>query len=464
MAKSKKSVMSDGNAITPAILGTFEGECADSNITNLNGLDITRPVWETVFSSDEYKKGIELGHYIGFLGHPEDPNCMDFEHACIVMTEGHIDDDGKIQGKFNLIDTPVGRIVKTFTDAGVKFGISVRGAGDIMDNSVDPDTFVFRGFDLVSFPAYPDSIPTFTEIAASTDLEKQKKYKAVCAAVNDNIDSLNSVESIEILQSQFAKQSDEYKNLQERKEEISGCDDEDEDIENCRLLGMTNLYLESVQANKKLLSENNDLKDRVKQSIEESNKLQRKLKSVQRIYSSKVVNLTSDMKRLKSSRDAIMSSVRSDKATIDKLNRDIQSLKRDNLKYKQKIDAASNDIKQKDSIISSLRTEINETVRDSSANEAKTSNLDAVNRRLKSEISACQELLAEYQDAYADLYANAVGVHLDNMKVTASTSVSDIRNMISDRAAIMASTYVNSDPVEIVDVDDVVDDGGLVTL
>jgi hypothetical protein len=36
--------------------------------------------------------------------------------------------------------------------------------------------------------------------------------------------------------------------------------------------------------------------------------------------------------------------------------------------------------------------------------------------------------------------------------------------MISDRAAIMASTYVNSDPVEIVDVDDVVDDGGLVTL
>lgn len=27
-----------------SILGTYEGECADSNITNLNGLDITRPV------------------------------------------------------------------------------------------------------------------------------------------------------------------------------------------------------------------------------------------------------------------------------------------------------------------------------------------------------------------------------------------------------------------------------------
>lgn len=30
----------------PAVLGSFEGECADSNITNLNGLDITREVWE----------------------------------------------------------------------------------------------------------------------------------------------------------------------------------------------------------------------------------------------------------------------------------------------------------------------------------------------------------------------------------------------------------------------------------
>lgn len=42
-----------------SILGTYEGECADANITNLNGLDITREVWENTFASDEYKKGIE---------------------------------------------------------------------------------------------------------------------------------------------------------------------------------------------------------------------------------------------------------------------------------------------------------------------------------------------------------------------------------------------------------------------
>ena len=58
---------------TLAILGTFSGECADSTITNLNGLDITREVWENVFDSDEYKQAIEQGWYIGYLGHPQDP-------------------------------------------------------------------------------------------------------------------------------------------------------------------------------------------------------------------------------------------------------------------------------------------------------------------------------------------------------------------------------------------------------
>ena len=192
----------------PAILGTYEGECADSNITNLNGLDITRPVWENVFNSEDYKKAIELGHYIGYLGHPEDPNCMDFKDACIVMTEGHIDDNGKVYGKFNLVDTPVGRVVKTFQDAGVTFGISVRGAGDIENNSVDPETFIFRGFDLVTFPAFPESIPKF--VAASSDAECQAKYKEICAAVNSNLNNIKSSDALKIIQRQLTEQSELY--------------------------------------------------------------------------------------------------------------------------------------------------------------------------------------------------------------------------------------------------------------
>ena len=178
------------------ILGTYEGEALDTNITNNNGLDITSEVIEAVLESEDYAVGIENGWFIGFLGHPEDPNCMDFKDGCIVLTDMELNSDGKVHASFNLLDTPVGRVVKTLQDAGVKFGISIRGAGDIIDQSVDPDTFVFRGYDLVSFPAYPNSIPTFTEIAASTNIETQKKYKAVCAAVRKNLSSITSASTI----------------------------------------------------------------------------------------------------------------------------------------------------------------------------------------------------------------------------------------------------------------------------
>ena len=42
-------------SLKSCILGTYSGECADANITNNNGLDITREVWDEVFKSEEYK-------------------------------------------------------------------------------------------------------------------------------------------------------------------------------------------------------------------------------------------------------------------------------------------------------------------------------------------------------------------------------------------------------------------------
>ena len=453
----KKPVKSadDTPRTNKAILGYFEGECADSNITNLNGLDITRPVWENVFNSDDYKKAIELGHYIGFLGHPEDPNCMDFEHACIVMTEGHIDDQGKIQGKFNLIDTPVGRIVKSFIDAGVKFGISVRGAGDIVDNSVDPETFVFRGFDLVSFPAFPESIPEFKEIAASTDLDKRAKYTAVCAAVKKNIEGLNTEEAIDIVQPYFAKQSDEYKALEDRKAQIRSSDaveEEDVDLSEDKLRGMTDLYLEESQKNRDLVEESATLRRHLS-SVESATR--RKVDSINRIMSAQINDLNNQL-------NSLSSKYRTSSRRVSTLEKEIRAAKSANLKYKQKIDAAQSSAKKKDSIISELRSKLDETVVEASERNVRTSNLDARNRKLQARVEAAEALLQEYQDAYANLYANAVGVHLDNISVTASTSVSDLQKIISGSIVVQNNSSSIQAATEI-DIEDL-DDGGLVTL
>lgn len=504
----KKSSIEATDLNNPVIIGTFDGECADADITNKNGLDITREVWENVFASEEYKEGIEHGWLIGYLGHPEDPNCMDFRNACIIMRDGYLDDNGKIYGKFDLVDTPVGRIVKTFIDAGVKFGISVRGAGDIYNNSVDPDTFVFRGFDLVAYPAYPESVPEFTAIAASTDVETQKKYKAVCAAVRTNLNAITSSEAIDIMQAQFAKQSDEYRMLEDRKSEIScveETDDADADVEEVdidlneqRIEGMTQLYLTTraqlVQANARLKRVQDNSRKKIRQlrtvnaslstkidtlnnhiAIMESS-ANRKIKHLERITSAQMVDMRKELEDAKNKYQTIKASsskLKSESVKLHDENRHLitaneelksknETLNKSNLIYMKRIEATANDITEKDSVISDLRSELRETVTATTDIEERTSNLDAMVKKLKQEVSAATALIQEYQDAYANLYANAIGVHLEDVRVTSATSVKELQSIIGSSKINVPQIEDRSD--DFVDVDFDNDDDNLVTL
>ena len=454
------------SAPTSSILGTYEGECADATITNKNGLDITREVWETVFASDDYRQAIELGWYIGFLGHPEDPNCMDFRNACIVMTDGNIDADGKVYGKFNLIDTPVGKVVKAFQDAGVTFGISVRGAGDIIDNSVDPDSFVFRGFDLVTFPAFPDSIPTFTSIAASTDVETRTKYQRVCAAVNSNINELSDVNTIEVIQAQFAKQSDEYKALEARKQaliadgetsEETDIDAELESITAQKVDSVMRLYLESEQANSELIAECEQLRRQLT-AIEIN--AAKKLKAVKRITADQLSSINKGAQRIEAANKTLV-------AANQKLKSEIEDISNQNLKYSQKIRISASTIQEKDKIISRLQSKLDETVSAASIAQGRTSDLDAKLKESNAEVVAARKMLAQYQRAYSQMYANAIGADLTDVNITASTSVTELQKIIrgaslhSGKSAIFAS---RDNAYEEVDIVDSYNDNDLVTM
>lgn len=477
-----------------SVIGVFEGECADSNITNLNGLDITREVWENVFNSDDYQAAIKNGFYIGFLGHPEDPNCQDFEHACIVMTEGHIDDNGKVYGKFNLVDTPVGRIVKTFIDAGVTFGISVRGAGDIVDNSVDPETFIFRGFDLVTFPAYPESIPKF--IAASSDADTQASYKKICAAVQANIDGLNTVEAIDIVQKQFAPQSDTYCMLQDRRNMLesanSSLDLQEADITDrekllqARVNGLLSLYLDTKKKLSECLTKQTELEACSKDMMVEASTLRRKLKAVQRIHSDQVVASQQPIRALKADLNNVKTELfatqrrektsqkiaASRKEEIRKLtsisnrsNQKISELQNqisENLKYKQIASNVTKQLSEKDKVIANLQSKLDETVAQTRELDSKLSNLDRANKQLQSRIASSTALISEYQDAYASLYSNAIGSVAPHDAISANTSVKDLQRILSSTS--VASNLENSEvPADIADIG-ITDPSDLVTL
>lgn len=476
--------MSDKPSDKSVILGTFKGECADAAITNKNGIDITYDVWNNVFNSDIYKESLELGHYIGFLGHPDDPDDQDFEHACIVMTEGHIDPDSKVYGEFNLIDTPVGRIVRTFQKAGVTFGISVRGAGDIVGHSVDPDTFDFRGFDLVTFPAYPNAIPEFTEIAASTDSKQRRRYQTICAAVEAELPYIDDQSTLESLQGMFPEQSDTYAKIEDKLGGISEPDGVSEQSPREELLemqrdGMYMLWRETaedldtaeemlkeqaeqheaakLEASRKLKSIRRICADQaaVADSIERHaevlaskiGKLERKLESEHRKYVAAAKKLDKAAASLASLKTryatAITASSRSNEmssdlaAENDSLRAEIAKLEAANLTISKKIDASNDAAAEKDDIIASLREDLRETVSESERIGDKVANLETENAKLAETIGASERMIAEYQDAYAGLYSNAVGaIFNSDVSVSASTSVQELKRLIHTSARV----------------------------
>lgn len=456
MAK-KATVVSMQEAKTASILGTFTGKCCDAAVFNNNSMKLNRELFEKLLDSDEYKEAIAHGYYIGFLGHPEDPGCQNFKDACIVLKSMELKENDEIYGTFDLIDTPVGRIVKSFIDAGVEWGISIRGAGDVdSEGNVDPDTFVFRGYDLVAFPAYNDAVPTFRQIAASKNLDDQVKYKRVCAAIEKNLEGVESVTTIEAMQKQFNPDSEQYQKLEARKEDIGiaddnipeeeescpECTDEDkEEVMGKKIKCMTDMYLDQLSSNKKLRSLLSNTQIQYRRKLKT---LDRITASQSKLMQSKIDEIKKSNKKLVTANKQLSSELQDVQAENSQISSELNSARKNNLIYKQKIESSTSAIKAKDTEIAKLRSELNKTVVASTNATKQASNrgeqIKDLNAKitaseieldsLRDRVEAMEEMLAEYQQAYANIYANAVGIRASGLQVTASTSVSDLENMI----------------------------------
>lgn len=425
-----------------AILGKFSGKSCDSNVFNNNDMLLNRELFENVLASDEYKDGIERGHYIGYLGHPEDPGCQDFQNACIVMTSMNLEKNGDVHADFNLVDTPVGRIVKAFIDAGVKFGISIRGAGDVAgDGRVDPDTFIFRGYDLVAFPAYNDCVPEFQAVAASKDVDKQKKYRKVCAAVETNLSSITSCAALELIKDQLVEGSEPYMQVSQRLEELSTPEQPVEveveipaekecSIESQQVNALVSMYSDALQTIEQLQGENSRLQDALQEVNTSFVHASSKMKRIQRIHQSQINAMdnavTAAEKEAEIQRDkCVIANKR-----IDQLNSELKSAKNLNLNYSQKIQSSKSLLAEKDSELSRLSSKLRETVTSSKELMANASNCDARVNELDHRIAAAEEMIFAYQQAYANMFANALGKKVSNLSVTASTTPEALRKSI----------------------------------
>ena len=95
----------------------------------------------------------------GELGHPEGPT-VNLERVSHLVTELY--PDGKnIMGEARILETPMGKIVKTLMDDGCKLGVSSRGMGSLDERDgakyVRSDFYLAAAADIVADPSAPSA-------------------------------------------------------------------------------------------------------------------------------------------------------------------------------------------------------------------------------------------------------------------------------------------------------------------
>ena len=96
---------------------------------------------------------------LGEVDHPEGLN-INIDRVSHMITETWMDGDNGY-GKLKILPTPMGDLVKTMLESGVKLGVSSRGSGNVMeDGSGEVSDFEIITVDVVAQPSAPGAYPT----------------------------------------------------------------------------------------------------------------------------------------------------------------------------------------------------------------------------------------------------------------------------------------------------------------
>lgn len=104
------------------------------------------------------KDYIDKKRALGELNHPSGPS-VNLDRVSHMIVELRQDGNNFI-GKAKILDTPMGKIVKSLIDEGALLGVSSRGMGSLKKvneiNEVQPD-FTLSAIDIVADPSAPDA-------------------------------------------------------------------------------------------------------------------------------------------------------------------------------------------------------------------------------------------------------------------------------------------------------------------
>jgi hypothetical protein len=134
----------------------MEGVCIEGGVRNAN--ERVYPVQEISRAVESVNKQVHEGYSVlGEVDHPEDLKInLDRVSHCIdkMWMDGPAG-----YGKLRILPTPMGQLVKTMLDSGVKLGVSSRGSGNVNDGNGQVSDFEIVTVDIVAQPSAPNAYP-----------------------------------------------------------------------------------------------------------------------------------------------------------------------------------------------------------------------------------------------------------------------------------------------------------------
>ena len=136
----------------------MKGICIQGGVRNAN--QRVYPVNEIGRAVTTLNEQISGGYSVlGEVDHPDGLN-INLDRVSHMITEMWMDGPNGY-GKLKVLPTPMGQLVKTMLESGVKLGVSSRGSGNVMeDGSGEVSDFEIITVDVVAQPSAPGAYPT----------------------------------------------------------------------------------------------------------------------------------------------------------------------------------------------------------------------------------------------------------------------------------------------------------------
>ena len=135
----------------------LKGICIQGGVKNAN--ERIYPVNEIASAVKTLNDQITTGNSVlGEVDHPEGLQ-VNLERVCHVVESMWMDGPNGF-GKLKILPTPMGTLVKTMLDSGVKLGVSSRGSGNVNEATGQVSEFEIVTIDIVAQPSAPNAYPT----------------------------------------------------------------------------------------------------------------------------------------------------------------------------------------------------------------------------------------------------------------------------------------------------------------